>query len=65
MRKIAEVGAGVLGAGILMHEVERHERDRREPQGMLSQFLGGGFSQGMRQPRGEGFVERHVLRDLL
>jgi hypothetical protein len=34
------------------------------PQGMLDRFMGGSFSQGMAAPR-EGFVERHIMRDLL
>jgi uncharacterized protein YhaN len=34
------------------------------PQATLDRFMGGAFSQGMAAPR-EGFVERHILRDLL
>ena len=59
-----EVVAGVVGAGFLAHEVDEHHRHERA-EGRLNQFVGGGFSKDMHERRREGFVERHVLRDVL
>jgi hypothetical protein len=66
-RLIGEIAVGVIGAGLVAHEVDEHERrdHERTPEGTLGRFLGGGFSQGMREPRREGLVEREARRHLL
>ena len=75
------MGGGMGGGGIvgrIENEVREHEvRDEMMggggmmgggmmggPQGTLDRFLGGSFSQGMAQPH-EGFIERHIRRDIL
>jgi len=75
------MGGGMGGGGIvgrIENEVREHEvRDEMMggggmmgggmlggPQGTLDRFLGGSFSQGMAQPH-EGFIERHIRRDML
>jgi uncharacterized protein YhaN len=58
------VGGGIMGGMMGGIMEERMMGGGMGHQGTLERFLGGSFSQGMGRPR-EGFVERHIMRDLL